>query len=71
MIYRMVNDVAFHPNGTCIAAAGTDNTVKVNLYIVYVYITTFLAILRFSIHFYNIASLNKISIIELDMGHQN
>ena len=24
-----VNHVAFHPSGTCIAAAGTDSTVKV------------------------------------------
>lgn len=28
-IYRFVNHVDFHPSGTCIAAAGTDNTVKV------------------------------------------
>lgn len=24
-----VNSVAFHPTGTCVAAGGTDNTVKV------------------------------------------
>lgn len=26
----MVNAVAFHPDGTCVAAAGTDHTVKVS-----------------------------------------
>jgi len=29
LFYRFVNDVEFHPSGTCIASAGTDSTVKV------------------------------------------
>lgn len=29
LIFRYVNYADFHPSGTCIAAAGTDNTVKV------------------------------------------
>ena len=29
-VCRLVNHVEFHPSGTCIAAGGTDNTVKVN-----------------------------------------
>lgn len=28
-VARFVNHVAFHPSGTCIAAASTDSTVKV------------------------------------------
>ena len=29
LFFRYVNSVEFHPSGTCIAAGGTDSTVKV------------------------------------------
>lgn len=33
LFFRYVNSVEFHPSGTCIAAGGTDSTVKVCVFL--------------------------------------